>query len=279
MTQETRALSEYRPFIWIVLPALVALVLFGCSSGGSMDDNTMLIEVTRTPAIEMVAQDRVSFTVESVQLEVPRPVDWEFYATEYGIVMAEYLGSVATEGQLNGLFTHVWVPPLEDFTLPVADLPASNQNRALAILNQIISNPDYVGDARVSNLAAFNWDGTEAAYYLMDNNEGNLTLVVGIVPPGLDRLIAASVSAPSNLAQRIRDTIPDMLGNLTVNGQALSGATLNAALPNPLIFPSSGIDSSTSETSAARSEPDGVALPVQPAMPQAGGAMPEQADS
>lgn len=212
-----------------LLSILLALVLFGCRPTAPTDNTAMLEATEVQEVIEEVDSTRLALDVNGVELRVKRPNEWEYYTTEYGVVLAEQLGSVAAAGELGGLFTHVWVPPLEDFVLPV-----NAQNEALAILNEIIANPDYVGNARVSSPSAFTWDGAEAAYYLMDNDEGNLTIVFGIVVPGVDRFVAASISASVDDIDRIRSQIPSILDELTVDGVTLSGESLEQHLPEEL---------------------------------------------
>lgn len=206
--------------------------LFGCRPTAPADEDQML-EPTAPAAkgIQEVDANHIALDVNDVNLQVKRPADWEYYTTEYGVVLAEQLGSVAENSQLKGLFVHVWVPPLDDFVLP-----ASAQNEALAILNEIIANPEYVGSARVSSPTAFTWDGAEAAYYLMDNDEGNLTVIFGIVAAGNGRFVAASVSAPMDEVDRIRAEVPNILDDLSVDGVTLSGDTLDGYLPDNLSF-------------------------------------------
>lgn len=215
----------------IALFILSGFLLFGCGPVG--DETAEIVSpVTRTPAIRTVDETLVRFTIEDLELTMNRPDGWELYSTEYGVVLAEFISSVATEGTLDGLLMHVFVPPLDDFDLRATD----GTNLAWRILSQIIENPEYVGSATVSEPVAFQWGNSQAAYYLMDNGEGNVTIVVGIVPPGTTRLIAGSVSAPFDQAHRIREQLPWLLDQLTINNLQLNGAALDF-LPDPLVFP------------------------------------------
>lgn len=212
-----------------------AIVLASCQPAGgtsTTDSSQLLNDITRTPSIEVVDEEKISFVVDNVALTIPRPTDWEYYETDYGIVLAEYIRSVATDGRLDGLLTHVFVPPLDDFAIPAGD----EINIAWWVLREIIDSPEYVGGAVVSEPIAFKWGGQDAAYYLMDNGEGNVTIVVGVIAPQTASLVASSISAPVEQANRIRAELPALLNRLVINDEVLDGSELDF-LPDPLIFP------------------------------------------
>ncbi len=213
-----------------------ALGLVGCraSDAAQPDMSGIVSSVTRTPHIDSIQSDTIHLTVDDVELSVYRPAEWQSYATDYGIVLAETLGSVATDGQLGGLLAHIFVPPLSDLDNV---LVTETQNPAWAILSEIIRQPEYVGSALVSEPVPFTWSGHSAAYYLVDNEEGSLTIVIGITPANSARLVACSISAPVDQAGRIRESLADLLDNLRINGVALNGSELEAALPPVLDFP------------------------------------------
>ena len=133
-------------------------MLVGCSPANN-DRDLDILDKTQTPQIDTSQKDRIAFTVGDIELEANRPADWEYYPTDYGVVVAEYLSAVAQEGQLGGLFTHIWVPPLDDFSFSAAD-----SNRAYSILRRIIQTPEYVGASVVSVPYSFEWGDASAAY-------------------------------------------------------------------------------------------------------------------
>lgn len=211
---------------WLIIIGIFGLV--GCRPSNPPDDSAI---ISRS-AEEQTPSDRVEFSVNGATVSFAYPEDWEFYSTEFGVVVAESLGRVAEDGRLGGLLMHVWAPPLNDFSIS-----ASDTNRARAILEQITGNPSYVGGANVTIPRPFDWGGIEAAYYLLDNVEGNVTVVLGVILPGETQLIAASISAPKDQAHRVRAQIPRLLDGLMVNDVLLSGETLDETLPYPLSFP------------------------------------------
>jgi hypothetical protein len=222
--------------IWIVLLLLFGLV--GCS--GASETMTPSSDPTADQAgrVSLDADPFVNINVNGIDLHLKKPDGWESYTTDYGIVLAENIASVAEAGQLEGLLMHVQVPPLEDLTMEAID----PSNLAWEILSEIIENPDYIGSAAVSAPFAFEWNGFDAAYYLVDNGDGNLSLVLGIAEPSSGLLITCHISAPAEQAHRIRDSLPVLLDNLTLNETALPGDFLNE-LPNPFEFPHHDADS------------------------------------
>lgn len=215
----------------IVIITIFIMIISGCAPDAEPDDAVRLMP-TSTPTTAETTQI-VNLSLNDIALTLPYPSDWESYTTEYGVVLAEYLGSVATEGQLGGILIHLFVPPLDGVDLPISD----NDNRALNTLTRILAHPNYVGDATVSSPLPFMWDHFECAYYLMDNGEGNLTIVIGILDPQTNRLVTVSMSAPQDQQVRIRALLPNLLNGLVINNYTLSGVVLDDILPNPLIFP------------------------------------------
>lgn len=217
----------------IIVISLIIIVLSGCASLPEQDEALSVTLTNSSPIVEETHLPTVNLTIGEISLTLPYPQNWESYTTEYGIVLAEYLGSVATEGQLSGILIHLFVPPLDGFNLTVSE----ESNRALVILREILTHPDYVGDATVSEPYPFMWDDWECAYYLMDNGEGNLTIVIGILDPVVNKLVTVSVSAPLSDEAQIRASLPHLLDNLAINNHVLSGDVLERVLPNPLVFP------------------------------------------
>lgn len=212
-----------------------ALVIVGCqaSEAAQPDMSGIVSSEMRSPQTSTTQSETLNLTVDDVQLSIYRPAQWQSYATDYGIVLAEALGSVASDGRLAGLLAHIFVPPLNDVDLLVSDA----QNLAWAILSEIVRQPEYVGNALVSEPVAFTWSGHSAAYYLVDNAEGHLTIVIGVTPADSTRLVACSISAPVDQSERMRESVADLLDDLRINGVALDGRELEAALPPVLEFP------------------------------------------
>lgn len=219
---------------WMITVLLLALAACGAAPS---DPPAAVNYATELESLSVAAtlhpeDNYIEVTVNEVEVVVPKPENWEYYATDYGIVLTEHIDMVATNGELGGMLTHIWVPPLDDLALPAN----TNTNLAWHILSEIIEDPAYVGSAAVSEPQAFTWSGHDAAYYLLNNDDGNLSIVIGIAVPNSTRIVTCSIGAPGLQSERIREVLPMMLDGLTINGIALSGAELDV-LPDPFVFP------------------------------------------
>jgi hypothetical protein len=167
-----------------------------------------------------------------VSLRIMVPKGWETYNTAAGIVLNEHMGSSAPGSPLRGFLIHVFVPHDQNFIMP----PSSDVNMAWFILNQVVTNPDYVGQALVSEPVAFEWDQHEAAYYLLNNRDDTVTMLLALALPDHSNLVVAHISVPEDQAPRVRSLLPKLLETLTIDGQRVDAAALHN-LPDPLVFP------------------------------------------
>jgi hypothetical protein len=167
-----------------------------------------------------------------INLKIKVPDGWDTYNTESGIVLSEHMGTAETGGVLEGLLVYVFVPHSEAFELP----HWNGNNLAWAMLKRVVSDRDYVGNALASEPQAFDWDGNEAAYYLLNNRDGTLTMLLAVELSSTHELIVCHMSMPEADGQRIRPLLPDLLGSLTINGGQMRADALQR-LPNPLNFP------------------------------------------
>lgn len=149
-------------------------------------------------------------------------------------MIGEHFGSIATEGQLQGLMTYVFMTPLQEYTTEVAS--GGRSNRAKSILDQITADPVYTANIAVSETIPFNWDGYDASYYLLSGDDGNATIVIGVVIPQANVLLSSSISAPYEQRDRIRPSLGVLLEGLALNNVTLSDAILNH-IADPLVFP------------------------------------------
>jgi hypothetical protein len=169
---------------------------------------------------------------EKIDLKIVVPEGWETYNTEAGIVLNEYVGTGVPGTPLNGFLMHIFVPYLNRFNLP----DSSDANLAWVVLKQVVSNPDYVGSAVVSEPVAFIWDHYDAAYYLLNNRDRTVTMLLAFGLSNRENLVVCHVSVPEDQSPRIRQLLPALLASLTVNGVRSDADNLNE-LPDPLEFP------------------------------------------
>lgn len=218
-----------------VMGVLLAIVVGGCAGDAlqlPMTEAELPTPDLEVPDVITFEAHRLSLDVGGVSLSIPQPHGWETYQTDLGIVLAEHIGSVATGGTLDGMLVHIFVPPMLDIPVPIVD----NSNAAWETLRRIIADPAFVGSASVSEPAPFMWSACDAAYYLLNNGDGNVSIVIGLMLPQTRTMITISVSAPSAQSERMRSLLPLLLDSVTINGMVLDGDHLGA-LPDPLDFP------------------------------------------
>ncbi|NWF67910.1 MAG: hypothetical protein HXY40_02375 [Chloroflexi bacterium] len=189
-------------------------------------------EPSATPVAPASSVDSaLSYSLSGIQITLRRPGGWQSYADEAGIALAENPGSMIEGDVLQGILLYFWLPPLDQFVLPVTD----GANVALMVLNQVIARPEHVGSGSISAPQPFNWGQQSAAYYMLADAE-DVTLVIAVVVPGGSRLLAMNLSAPLSEAQRIRTELAALLAGLTVNGSVMDAAALQR-LSQTLEFP------------------------------------------
>lgn len=210
---------------WI--PFLVLLSLVACRASAATA--TVIPTAEPTPTEEPNAWHE--YELGGVYLGLNTPYGWETYTTESLVILAEHSGSIDRGDELRGMIVHIFIHPMDNFNIP----SDSETNIAWAVLEQIIKKPDYVGQAVVTEPNGFDWDGHDAAYYLV-NHEQNSALLIALALPDLRKLLVCSFSAPKADTSRIRLMVPRLLEGFALNGIPMSVSALEA-LPDPLIFP------------------------------------------
>jgi hypothetical protein len=170
--------------------------------------------------------------VSGVQLGIEIPPGWDVQRTGDGLLIAEYFSTIESGTMPKGMQIHLFVHSLDGFKLP----DSRNTNVAWAVLEQIVDKPEYIGNALVSAPTGFDWDGHDAAYYLLNNNDGNLSVLVAVALLSPKRLVVCNFSSPTQQAVGIRAMLPQILSSLTINGVSMDIAALHN-LPDPLEFP------------------------------------------
>jgi hypothetical protein len=213
----------------LLVVVIACLVITACQTRQTPEDLSIISGRVEGDSTTI---DTVDFATSNFNLRVNKPPQWESFKTETGIVIGERFGSVATAGVLEGLMTYIFVSPLEDFTIDTA----SNTNIAQLALDQILADPSYTATIAYTQTTGFDWNGYDAAYYLITGEDGNSTIVIGVAFPGERALLSSSISAPYQQRDRIRQTLPELLDGLRFNEIVLEGEVLQT-LPDPLEFP------------------------------------------
>jgi hypothetical protein len=168
--------------------------------------------------------------VRGVRLGIQIPDGWEAQKTDDGVLIAEHFGTI--ESNSDGMLIYLFVHSLDGFQLPAS----TTANVAWAALEQISKKREYIGDALVSAPAGFDWNGQDAAYYLLNDGDGNLSMLIAVAISTPQRLVVCRFISPASQADQIRDLLPVVLGTLSINGITMDMDALHD-LPNPLHFP------------------------------------------
>jgi hypothetical protein len=183
---------------------------------------------TYTAAVQS-DDDYIETVVSGVRLGMEVPTGWKAHKTQGGLLMTEFYDP----SNMMGLLVHVFVFSTDDFNIP----NGNDVNVALAVLNQVVLLPKYVQGGTVSDPQGFNWDNHDAAYYLLNNGDGSVGMLVAVAVETPQRLVVCNISSPWRSSQTIRVMLPYLLGNLSINGDTMDLRAVNE-LPNPLPFPS-----------------------------------------
>lgn len=222
-------------YLWVLVTLIFALGACQAEpqSSAPADAERPVVFVT-TPEINLEERG-ISLSSAGFSVRMSKPNQWESFTTEYGVVLGEQFGSVASGGRLEGVMAYIFATPVTDFIMPTRD--DGQDNMAYHIQKQIVASEEYIGSAQVSAPIPFEWDGHQASYYLLYDDELDInTMVIGVYVPDSALLFTCSVSAPVTQAERIRAMLPALMHDLDINGRNLSAMPIEQ-LPDPLAFP------------------------------------------
>ena len=191
---------------------------------------------TATPT-ETASSQTSTLDTGNIQLHLQHPTGWTKHNEPGHILISEHETPTNEAGQLNGILFHLWVPSLDDLDIEYDP----EHNMALQVLNEIIVSPAYIESAATSQPMPFVWSEHHAAYYTLSyaDNSGSVGMVITLVLPDSQQVIAVNISAPADHAARIRELLPDLFNSFTVNDTLLENGAL-LELPDPLAFPETG---------------------------------------
>lgn len=195
------------------------------------------IESTETPVPTIsntptMPAKNISANLSGVQIAMRVPAGWNSRKMDNGILIAEQRGSIHNLGKLLGMQVFVFVHSTNNFPASVRTSPHPARN----ILQQVVSQPALMGKSIVTIPQAFIWDGNDAAYYLLNDGNQNVSLVVAVVLANQSQIVAINISCPESQSASMRAALPDLLDDLSVNDVLMSTALVDA-LPDPLVFP------------------------------------------
>lgn len=217
-----------RKLLTISLYIGISLLIVACE-GANEPPTTPVPTATTTPA---PVAESIKANLQGVEINMRVPPGWNGRRMDDGIFLAEQRGSIHNTGKLMGMQVFIFVHAVDDFPRPVNN----ESHPARRILQQIISQPNILGDSAVSDPQPFIWDGNDAAYYLVNDTHDKVSLVIAVVLANESQLVAINISCPSSRAASIREALPELLADLWVNGVLMSASGVDA-LPDPLVFP------------------------------------------
>lgn len=215
---------------FVVLLLLTLGLASACSAPVSFESptRTPLLTPTLTPS----GVTRLDANVQGVNLAVDVPPGWEGRATDEGLMLAEHFDPMDSALAADGIQVHIFVHSAAQMDLP----EGNSANSAWNLLSQVRKNPNYVGTAETTEPSAFEWDGHDAAYYLLNDGSGSVALLMAVLVRDPMILVVSNISAPESRHNTIRPLLPDLFRTFTINGQSMSLGVLES-LPDPLAFP------------------------------------------
>lgn len=220
--------------LWLVLTGILFL-LASCNASPDAPGSTPVPQASPTPEATWLETEAAG-----VEFGLWKPPGWDA-DTRGGLILAEEVEDAAGGDHpypvIRGAVVNFFCPNLDIFSRP-----EGGQNVAMDIMQQAISLPHVRSVAvGISDPAPFDWNGHDAAYYLLTGHGGMHTLVIGIYLPERDKLLAMNISMPESETGRVRAMLPQLFSGFVIDGVELGGDALSG-LPQPLVFPTGSDD-------------------------------------
>ena len=198
---------------------LMLLVLVACTPGES-----------NTPTPEE-ASEQLSIQKNGVSVTMETLPGWSAYTTaKHQLVLSEHAQPVAEDGLYHGISMHIWLPEMQQ---PVT---GGTSNTLSDMLRRIIQTTRTGTQAAISDPQTFEWAGNEAAYYLLNNGDDNVSMILAVRLPDNHGYLALNASTSLQDSSRLPEMLPDVLASLRVNDVALGNDGLDR-LPQVLSVP------------------------------------------
>lgn len=196
----------------------------------------LLFAVGCTPSVSVLpsTEEKVlRLETAKVSLEWQPVGAWQAMLHEGHIILMEQPQPVSADGIIQGVIANIWLPE----TLEIASNPTTVPMTASDVLTQVVSRPPISTDATTSSPQAFVWQGYDGAYYVLNSGDGNIALVIALVLPESNHMLAFNLSANEKNTASIYRALANILNHLQVNTQVL-GDSLVTVLPKELPIPS-----------------------------------------
>lgn len=171
--------------------------------------------------------------MQGVRLHISIPAGWEAQRTSTGILIAEHFRLMQDNPHPGSIQLHIFVQRVDQLGLPI---PPTAANLAWTVLQEVVTRPAYIGEATATAPREFEWSGHAAAYYLLNNGDNTVSLVMALTTQQNNQLVALNFSTTLERSPSLRPMLPALLSSLTINDVRMDPAALDA-LPDPLVFP------------------------------------------
>jgi hypothetical protein len=221
--------------MFAILIFLTAVLITAC---GAVDAPVGITdEPTGVPTIRIASQQnapssgtsvfseldsQVEYSTDEMRLVIDKPEGWDAINTTDGIVISEGFASVETAGVLEGLMAHTFFNTTSNLPIDVSEL----EHPSHAVLVAMAADAATHRLANRTQVASFEWDGYDAAYYVLSDSEDVSAFVVSVMLPEEGGMLTSIVSAPYSQRDRIGETLPALMDNLQLNDVTLRSQSI-----------------------------------------------------
>lgn len=173
----------------------------------------------------------VSLAYADITVALDTLPGWVAYTNDDAhLVLSEHVQPVDSNGIYNGLIVTLWMP---DKLQPTTEAtPAA----LVDVLNDVIRGERDGSRAAIGEARTFTWDKNDAAYYLLNTGDGNLSMILAMRLPDVEQYVAVHINTAADDAGRIPQMLPQIFSSLRVNNTAIASEGL-ATLPQVLEIP------------------------------------------
>jgi hypothetical protein len=203
----------------VLVFAVLSMVLSGCSS---QNDTSVL--PTQSSQLFLEEGDL------SVSLGIP--TNWTGFIDSNHLILTQFREPINPDGTLNGIIVNVWLPQRNVLSEddPINLVPTSD------LLRQITNLPDLIGTAVASTPQPINSTVYDGAYYVLNNGDGNATLVLAITPRDSEQLVAFNVIANIANFEAVLPSLETILMQMSIRDREVDQSILEV-LPDEIIIP------------------------------------------
>lgn len=158
--------------------------------------------------------DIVTLTVNDIEIRIKKPAGWWAYPEAQHLLLMEKDPVMKADGTLTGMVVNIWLPQVQ---------PGMS---AEDMLRQVLADPDIAEQVESTPPRAFTWNQLDAACYLLDSGDGNLTLVIAVVVPEQKGMVAINITVPAEAIDRMHPLLAILFEEFTINNVLLNSDEL-----------------------------------------------------